>query len=109
MENRQIRYLHSSDRALSVEFGNEISETIHNQIRAFCHLLKERRIPGITEIVPTYCSVMVHYEPDVIFYDALSRPWKSWCSRPGISGCRREKLWKSPSIMAAPVARILQQ
>ena len=71
LENCQIRYLHSSDRALSVEFGNEISETIHNPIRAFCHLLKERRIPGITEIVPTYCSVMVHYEPDVIFYDAL--------------------------------------
>ena len=71
LENCQIRYLHSSDRALSVEFGNEISETIHNQIRAFCHLLKERRIPGITEIVPTYRSVMVHYEPDVIFYDAL--------------------------------------
>ncbi|MBQ9942099.1 MAG: 5-oxoprolinase subunit PxpB [Christensenellaceae bacterium] len=66
-----VRYLHSSDRALTVEFGNEISEKIHHQIRAFCLLLQQSDIPGITEVVPTYRSVMVHYEPHVILYSEL--------------------------------------
>lgn len=71
MKKETVRYLHSSDRALTVEFGNEISEKIHHRIRAFCLLLQQSDIPGITEIVPTYRSVMVHYEPHIILYHEL--------------------------------------
>ena len=71
MDLGKIRYLHSSDRALTVEFGNEISEKINHQIRAFCLLLEQSDIPGITEVVPTYRSVMIHYEPHIILSDEL--------------------------------------
>lgn len=72
MKEHNIRILLSSDRAVSVEFGNCIDEQINEKIRAFCMKLEERPIPGITEIVPTYRSVMIHYEPEVLPYDKLT-------------------------------------
>lgn len=65
-ELKHVRYLNSSDRALTVEFGNEISERMNHRVRAFCLLLEQSDIPGIVELVPTYRSVMIHYEPHII-------------------------------------------
>lgn len=66
-----VRFLLSGDTALTVEFGNEISEEINAQIRAFSIALDKSSIPGITEIVPTYRSLMVHYDPGRISHGAL--------------------------------------
>lgn len=65
-----IRFLLSGDSAVTVEFGNEISEHINAQIRAFSIALTEQT-PGIVELVPTYRSLMVHYDPEVIPYGVL--------------------------------------
>ena len=67
-----IRFLLSGDSAVTVEFGNEISEHINAQIRAFSIALTESKFPGIVELVPTYRSLMVHYDPEVIPYGAPS-------------------------------------
>ena len=71
MEKVEVNYLLCADRALTVEFGDEISEKINTQIRGFCLMIEEYGVPGITELVPTYRSVTVHYEPDIIGYDSL--------------------------------------
>lgn len=66
-----VRFLLSGDTALTAEFGNEISESINAQIRAFNIALENAKIPGIVETVPTYRSLMIHYDPGVISYGAL--------------------------------------
>ena len=66
-----VRFLLTGDTSLTVEFGNEISQTINTRIRAFNIALEKSGIPGIVETVPTYRSLMVHYDPSVILYDAL--------------------------------------
>ena len=71
-----IRFLLSGDSAVTVEFGNEISEHINAQIRAFSIALTESKLPGIAELVPTYRSLMVHYDPEVIPYGALVKKLK---------------------------------
>lgn len=71
-----IRFLLSGDSAVTVEFGNEISEHINAQIRAFSIALTESKFPGIVELVPTYRSLMVHYDPEVIPYGALVKKLK---------------------------------
>ena len=71
-----IRFLLSGDSAVTVEFGNEISEHINAQIRAFSIALTESKLPGIVELVPTYRSLMVHYDPEVIPYGALVKKLK---------------------------------
>ena len=61
-----VRFLLTGDTSVCVEFGNEISESINAQIRAFNIALSKSDIPGIVETVPTYRSLMVHYDPEVI-------------------------------------------
>lgn len=66
-----VRFLLTGDTSLSVEFGNEISEEINAKIRAFNIALQQSKIEGIVETVPTYRSLMVHYDPGVIAYAPL--------------------------------------
>ncbi len=66
-----VRFLLTGDTSVCVEFGNEISEPINAQIRAFNIALSKSDIPGIVETVPTYRSLMVHYDPEVIRYALL--------------------------------------
>ena len=66
-----VRILLTGDCSLSVEFGNEISEAVNRRVRSFRAALENAAIPGITETVPTYRSLMVHYDPAVIRYDPL--------------------------------------
>lgn len=68
-----VRFLLTGDTSLSAEFGNEISESINAQIRAFTIALEKSGIPGIVELVPTYRACMIHYDPGVIAYATLVR------------------------------------
>lgn len=67
----EVRFLLSGDCALDVEFGNEINYEINSQIRAFTIAVENSKTPGIIELVPTYRSVMVHYDPGKISYNKL--------------------------------------
>lgn len=66
-----VRFLTTGDTSLCVEFGNEISPTLNTKIRAFNIALSGSGIPGIVETVPTYRSLMIHYDPEVIRYAPL--------------------------------------
>ncbi len=72
----EVRFLLTGDTSLCVEFGNEISTDINKQIRAFNIALADSKIPGIVETVPTYRSLMVHYDPGVIEYAPLVKKLK---------------------------------
>lgn len=66
-----VRFLISGDCAVTVEFGNEISEKINSDIRAYMMALEKSGISGIIEAVPTYRSVTVHYDPGIVRYHQL--------------------------------------
>ena len=73
----EVRFLLTGDTSLTVEFGNEISEEINAKIRAFNIALGQSGIKGIVETVPTYRSLMVHYDPGIIGYNALVKKMQS--------------------------------
>lgn len=54
------------DAAVVVEFGNEISEQTHKQVRAFSAYLQQHPFRGLIEFVPAYTTVTVYYDPWVI-------------------------------------------
>ncbi|MBM7869683.1 KipI family sensor histidine kinase inhibitor [Clostridium pascui] len=68
---KETRYLTAGDRALTVEYGNEISEDISNKVRSMMVALELNKIEGVIEIVPTYRSLIIHYNPLNIKYDNL--------------------------------------
>lgn len=61
----------TGDTSVAVVFGDEISEEINKKIRAFDEALTEEQIDGVYETVPTYCTLMIHYAPEVIRYREL--------------------------------------
>lgn len=68
-----VRYLVSGDSAVCVEFGNEISPEINRKIRAFKIALEKEQIEGIVETVPTYRSLLVVYEPEIVSFGELTK------------------------------------
>jgi KipI family sensor histidine kinase inhibitor len=67
----KAKYLVSGDSALTMEFGNIISEEINKKIRAVALAIEIKNIYGIMELVPTYRSLMIHYNPLKIDYIEL--------------------------------------
>jgi inhibitor of KinA len=60
------RFLPAGDRALAVELANEISPEINTRIRTLAVALDHLRLPGVVEVVPTYRSLLVYYDPLVL-------------------------------------------
>jgi 5-oxoprolinase (ATP-hydrolysing) subunit B len=65
------RLLPSGDSAITVEFSKDIEDAANQRVLALDRALTEAPIEGITETVPTYRSLLVHYDPCRIDFDAL--------------------------------------
>jgi KipI family sensor histidine kinase inhibitor len=65
------RLLPSGDRAITVEFARTIDDAANERVLALDRALMEAPVEGVTETVPTYRSLLVHYDPVRIGYDAL--------------------------------------
>src|ERR1700761_7391438 len=65
------RLLSNGDSAITVEFSRTVSDTANRMVLAMDRALTALAIAGITETVPTYRSLLVHYDPSVIDHDAL--------------------------------------
>ena len=70
-----VKFLIAGDRAVSVEFGKVICLETNEKVRMLEEKLQESPIDGVVE-VPTYCSLIVHYRPEVILYDELIQALK---------------------------------
>ncbi|ABE39865.1 conserved hypothetical protein [Rhodopseudomonas palustris BisB5] len=66
------RILHSGDAAITVDFGREISNDANQRVLALDHILTRHAIAGVRETVPTYRSLLVHYDPEQIGFAALA-------------------------------------
>lgn len=60
------RLLALGDAAFTVEFGGGIAPEIHARVLGFAAALADCAIPGVIERVPTFRSVTVHFDPDLI-------------------------------------------
>ena len=72
-----IRILISGDHAVSVQMGDEISLEVNRRVLMLRAEMEKHPIEGVTEIMPTYASLMVHYRPEVIRFKALSEEIRS--------------------------------
>lgn len=60
MKNYKIFPL--GENALTIEFGNEISETLNRQVISLDKYLSENPFQGLIEIVPAYASLTVFFD-----------------------------------------------
>jgi len=58
-----VRFLPSGDTAVVVEFGDRIDHDLNAQVLRLAALVRTQRIPGVVETLPTFRSLLVHYDP----------------------------------------------
>ena len=66
------RLLPSGDSAITVEFSRHIDDAANRRVLALDRTMAHKAIAGVTETVPTYRSLLVHYDPQQIDFSALS-------------------------------------
>lgn len=77
------RIIPMGDCALVVEFGNEAREELSSHIAALASRLRIARPAGVLDVVPTYTTLAVHYEPALVEagdspYDTLAAQIEAW-------------------------------
>lgn len=72
------RLLPLGDSALLVQFGDEIDPAVNQRVHALDALLRLRSLTGVTEAVPAYASLLVHYDPLQLNAAQVS-DWVSGC------------------------------
>jgi KipI family sensor histidine kinase inhibitor len=58
-----VKFLASADSAVIVEFGDRADRAISDQVLALAARIEGLQIEGVVELVPTFRSLMVHYDP----------------------------------------------
>lgn len=76
------KYLDAGESALVVEFGRVVDVALHDRVLALDAALAEAKIDGIAETVPTYRSLIVHYDPRALGRDDLVGKVQALLSRP---------------------------
>jgi len=91
------RILPSGDTALIVEFGRSIDPAVNRQVLALDRTVASEAIPGVLETIPTYRSLLVHYDPVQVGFVALSETLLSLARLPvpAESAVRR---WRVPVV-----------
>jgi len=65
------RLLPCGDAAVSIEFGTGIDPAVSARVLALDAALNAEKVPGVIETVPTYRSLLVHFDPLVLDYDGF--------------------------------------
>ncbi len=59
----EVRYIHASDCALIVSFGEDIYETVNKKVFALWKAIEREQVKGVVEVVPTYRDLCISYNP----------------------------------------------
>ena len=90
----QPRFLPAGDTALVVEFGDRVDQSLSGLVLALAHRLEEAAIPGVIETVPTFRSLMVHYDPLQLMQAELKAP-------PRASAAMASRRPRAPAVIGA--------
>jgi KipI family sensor histidine kinase inhibitor len=69
----QASFLLMGDRGLLVEFGDEISAEVNEKVRKMALAIQAETPDGVIEVVPTYRSLLVLYNPLIISLEDLKK------------------------------------
>jgi KipI family sensor histidine kinase inhibitor len=60
---QRARFLPAGDKALVVELGDSITPEINRKVRDLLAAIENQGIPGLVDLVPSYRSLLVYYDP----------------------------------------------
>lgn len=68
---QDIRILAEGDSSLLIVFEQSIRPEVNRRIAALVKLIRQQQIEGIVDMIPTYASLLINYNPLVISYSEI--------------------------------------
>ena len=59
----KARFRTAGDRGLLVEYGDIIDPDVNNKVRSMAIVMEQNALEGVTEVIPTYRSLLIVYDP----------------------------------------------
>jgi len=59
----KARFRIAGDRGLLVEYGDIIDPDVNNKVRSMAIVMEQNALEGVTEVIPTYRSLLIVYDP----------------------------------------------
>lgn len=97
----RVRFLAAGDTALVVELGDTVDRHISTQVLALSALVEAAGLPGVVETVPTFRSLMVHYDPLVTSQAAVKTALAPMLASIGNAVAQPGRLWILPTCYDA--------
>src|SRR3984885_7579716 len=89
------RLLPSGDSAITVEFSRKIDDDANRRVLALDRTMAREPIAGVSETVPTYRSLLVHYDPTQIDFETLGKRLLELAERP-VPKSESARHWRVP-------------
>ena len=99
------KILVAGDSSVLIEFGNEIRPETNRRIAATVQLIREQQIEGIVDMIPTYCALLINYDPRVILYDPLVKRLQSLLKIEVSAGEEKKRIYEIPVCYGENTAR----
>ena len=102
-----MRFLPAGDSAVIVELGDRIDRLVSERVLRLSALVREAKLPGVTETVPTFRSLLVHYNPAATAGSRLIGALETLLDN-SQSEPKAVTLWRIPACYAASHAPDLE-
>jgi len=66
-----VKFQNASDQSLLISFGDSFSLRAHEKVRKLLRLLELEPVPGIRDLHPGYCSVLIRFDALQLRHDKL--------------------------------------
>ena len=91
------RILALGDGALTLEFGNRINQALNAKVMATRDALAAMKLEGVSDVVPTYRSLTVHFDPLRLDREALTRSLLDAAQAPPQAAAKTVR-WQIPVV-----------
>jgi inhibitor of KinA len=102
------RFLPAGDTAVVVEFGNYVDRAISEAVLALSARVRTARTRGVRETVPTYRSLLVHFDPLVTSNAEITADIRKLLGQPD-EARKAATLWRVPACFDATHAPDLRE
>ena len=102
------RFQYASDQSLIVYLGEEISRESNEKVRKLLHLLETEPIPGVRNLHPAYCSLLVTFDALKLRHEKLQEILQTYLERIGAIALPEPRLVEIPVCYGGDLGPDLQ-
>lgn len=97
-----LKILPAGDSAVVAEFGNTIDPLINDQVQALAARIHSAGLAGIRELIPSFRSLLILYDPGLLSYQKLTETLKQFSFSPFRQRAERKTDSSHPLLLRFP-------